>query len=179
MLTPFAILPWILVFKTVSISHVIDYAHSDCFSHNVLTSWLTIGKLKRKFRVNDNLAATLGDSLVDYSTLLNTVGTKQLILWIHMVNALITPVLSYADWSIDSGKFTKLLYVSAHLLVTDYRQSLVILERDVSILLQYGTAVFIQFDCKLSAVLTVVTSIWSSLISLLRRFSTSEYRRPV
>lgn len=76
MLTPFAILPCILVFTTVSISHVIDYAHSDCFSLNALTSWLTTGKLKRKFRVNDNLAATLGDSLVDYSALLNTVGSR-------------------------------------------------------------------------------------------------------
>ena len=40
-------------------------------------------------------------------------SAKQFILRIYMINALVTPVLGYADWSIDSGKFTKLLDVSS------------------------------------------------------------------
>jgi len=55
----------------------------------------------------------------------------------------------------------------------------VILEMNILVFFKNGFAVVVHSIIKLSAVLTVVTSMWSGFTSLLFRLRTSEYRKLV
>lgn len=101
-------------------------------------------------------------------------SADQLPLGMDLVGSDVTFIGCNAYFLIDSGEFEEFLDVSVHRLVGVVRQGLVIVERNILVFLQNGLCEVVKLDGYTIAVLTVVTSIWSPLMSLLRRLLASE-----
>ena len=72
--------------------------------------------------------------------------TEQSIFRRHLIDALIPLVVGLADGFVDTSKFSKLLEVLIHPLVSDHGQCLVVLKYHILILLQDSFAVLVELD---------------------------------
>ena len=72
--------------------------------------------------------------------------TEQGIFRRYLIDTLITLVVGLADRFVDTSKFSKLLEVLIHLLVSDHRQCLVVLKYHILVLLQDSLAVLVELD---------------------------------
>ena len=75
-----------------------------------------------------------------------SVRTEQSIFRSHLIDALVPFIVGLADRFVDTSKFSKLLEVLIHLLVSDHGQCLVVLKYHILILLQDSLTVLIELD---------------------------------